>query len=421
MEKYLEIISNGLYSYRKGKLFIEDVDVEKLVSMFGTPLYVYSCSLIQNQIKKIRDSFKNVSPLICYSMKANSNLKILKLVHKSGCGVDIVSGGELARALKAGFKGNSIVFAGVGKTANEIVEAIKANIYFFTVESIEELKTIDKIAGNLKSKVNCCLRINLDVDVDTHHYTKTAKKETKFGLSPQQVSSVIRHQRDFKNLKLAGIQFHLGSNIKISSPYIEALKRLKTFLDDTGFKPQIIDIGGGFGIPYRIENIEPIEVFGERISDFFVKNFPSVSMVIEPGRFIVGNAGVLLTRIIYKKKTEAKKFLIVDAGMNDLIRPALYNSYHEIIPAVVYKGMNETYDIVGPICETGDFLGKERSLSANLDAGDVLAVMSAGAYGFSMSSNYNGRPRPAEIMVSGKKVIVCRKRENISDLWKHEM
>ncbi|MCM8758913.1 MAG: diaminopimelate decarboxylase [Candidatus Omnitrophica bacterium] len=421
MEKYLEMISDGLYTFHQGSLMVEKVFAKDICSRFGTPVYVYSATFIENQIRKLREAFKSVSPLICYSMKANNNMEVLKLIRKQGCGVDIVSGGELAKATKAGFKGDKIVFAGVGKTREEIIAALNKRIYLFTVESVEELKTINETAKSLKKIADVTLRINLDVEVDTHHYIKTAKKETKFGLPEKQVESIINSRNEFSNLNILGIQFHLGSNIKSSTPYIEALKRLKRFLKKANFKPSVIDIGGGFGIQYRDETIEQIMDFGNKICEFFVENFPGVSMVIEPGRFIVGNAGILLTQVVYNKKTPHKNFLIVDAGMNDLIRPSLYNSYHEILPVFFKKGKLIKYDVVGPICETGDFLGKERLLPDGLDSGDLIAVMGAGAYGFSMSSNYNGRPRVAEVMVRGGKMKCCRRREKFDDLWKHEI
>lgn len=420
MEKYIEMISEGLFRFESGKFLIEEVVAQDLCDKFGTPLYVYSTTHIKRQVEKLKNAFKSVSPLICYSMKANSNLKILELIKESGCGVDIVSGGELAKALKSGFSGDRIVFAGVGKTPQEIMYGLKNGIYLFTVESIEELKTIEEIAKSLKNFARVSLRINLDIDVDTHHYTKTAKKETKFGMSESQVKSIITNQNDFKHLKIFGIHFHLGSNIKSSSFYVEALKKLKKFLNEINFTPSVIDIGGGFGIQYKNEHIESIESFGKNICEVFNRNFPDVSMIIEPGRFIVGNAGILLTRVIYTKKTSYKNFLIVDAGMNDLIRPSLYGSYHEILSCVDKKGKEIVYDVVGPVCETGDFLGKDRRLPEDLISGDIIAVMSSGAYGFSMSSNYNGRPRPAEVLVSGKKVVCARKREKIEDLWKYE-
>jgi len=421
MEEALDIISDNLYQYINGKLFVENVSVEYICEQFGTPLYIYSAHHIENQIQRLKNSFKNLNPLICYSMKANSNLHILELVRKYGCGVDIVSGGELAKALKAKFPPKKIVFAGVGKTESEIRFAIKKGIYLFTVEGIEELKAINNIARTLKQIVDVSLRVNLDIDVDTHHYTKTSKKETKFGIPANDVKSIIKNTQDFKYVRIKGIQFHLGSNIKDSVPYIKALNRVKNPMRKYGFQPLLIDIGGGFGIPYKKEKIEPIERFGKKITDFFVKHFQGVSIILEPGRFIVGNGGMLLTKIVYKKSTETKNFLIVDAGMNDLIRPALYNSYHEIIPVVKKTGRKTIYDVVGPICETGDFLGKDRLLPEDISSGQLLAIMSAGAYGFSMASNYNERPKPAEVLVFSDRTICCRRREKVEDIWKNEM
>ncbi|HOJ30519.1 MAG TPA: diaminopimelate decarboxylase [bacterium] len=420
MERYLEMISNGLYRFVDGKLMIEGVDAEEICEKFGTPLYVYSANHIKTQINKLREAFHKSKPLICYSMKANGSMKILGLIKNQGCGLDIVSQGELFKAIKQGFSPKKIVFAGVGKTEQEIVAGLKTGIYLFTVESVEELKMIDRIAGKLKKIANVSLRINLDVDVDTHHYTKTGRKETKFGMPENQVASILTARNNLRYIKIKGIQFHLGSNIKSSAPYLNALNKLKNFLKEVNFCPSVIDIGGGFGISYRNEEIEPIEHFGSKIADYFIKNFSGVSMIIEPGRFIVGNAGILLTRVIYKKQTNAKNFLIVDAGMNDLIRPALYDSYHEILPVSKKEGRYLSFDVVGPVCETGDFLGKERKFTESIGSSDILAVMGAGAYGFSMSSNYNGRLRASEVMISGKTIVCCRKREKMSDLWKNE-
>jgi len=420
MEKYLKIISDGLYRYVDGRLFIENVSAEKICKKFGTPLYIYSSTHIRNQITRIKNAFADINSLICYSMKANSNLHILRYVKKQDCGVDIVSCGELSKALKAGFSAKRMVFAGAGKTEEEIDFSIKKGIFLFTVESIEELKAINAISRRLKKITDISLRINLDVDVDTHHYIKTSRKETKFGIPLKDAKSILASRQDFKYVKIKGTQFHLGSNIKDSSPYIEALNKLNGLLKEIDFNPSIIDIGGGFGIQYKDEEIEPIEDFGKKISKFFMKNFPGALMIFEPGRFIVGNAGILLTRVIYRKHADGKDFLIVDAGMNDLIRPSLYGSYHEIIPVVKKSGKKVICDVVGPICETGDFLGKERFLSDNISSGDLLAVMGAGAYGFSMSSNYNGRPRAAEVLISGNKMICCREREKVEDLWRYE-
>ncbi|MCX7706210.1 MAG: diaminopimelate decarboxylase, partial [bacterium] len=319
MENYLEIISEGLYRFKRGNLMIESVFAKDICNRYGTPLYVYSATFIEKQICKLKNAFKSLSPLICYSMKANSNMEVLNIIRDHGCGVDIVSGGELAKAVKANFSSKKIVFAGVGKTKEEIIAALKKNILLFTVESVEELKQIDIIAEDLKKIADVSLRINLDVDVDSHHYTKTAKKETKFGLPRDQIRAIINSRRSFRNVNITGIHFHLGSNIKNSSFYVEALKKLNKFLRLINFRPSIIDIGGGFGIQYRTnEQIEPIENFGKNICDFFLNNFPGVSMIIEPGRFIVGNAGILFTKVLYNKKTPHKNFLIVDAGMNDL-------------------------------------------------------------------------------------------------------
>jgi len=422
MEKSFELIFRKQFGYRRGIFFIENVAVRNLARRFGTPLYIYSAGYIRDRISELFDAFAPVNPLICYSVKANGNLKVLRIIGKVGCGADVVSGGELAKAIKSGIPASRIVYAGVGKTHEEIISGIRAGIFLFTVESMEELVEINALARKFGRKTACSFRVNLNVDVDTHHYTRTAKAETKFGLPLKDMAALFQKREKFTGIEFAGIQFHLGSQIKESAPYVEALRKLRRFLTSIRFSPRILDIGGGFGIPYMAgEKVESIFSFGEKICSIIKRDFNVEKVILEPGRFIVGNAGILVARIIYSKKTNSRNFLITDAAMNDLIRPSLYSSYHLILPEKFSSGRKCSWDVVGPICETGDFLGKNRKLPRGIKAGDLLVVLGAGAYGFSMSSNYNGRPRAAEVLIDRSKVELARRRETYNDLWDKEV
>ncbi|MCL5408602.1 MAG: diaminopimelate decarboxylase [Candidatus Omnitrophica bacterium] len=417
MEKNIEVIFKEFFYYKSGRFFVENIPVKTLAEKFGTPLYVYSKNYIIDRVGGIKNAFKPVNPLVCYSVKANGNPEIIKILNTKNCGMDVVSGGELSRCLKAGVKPEKIVYAGVGKKEEEITLGITSNILMFNVESIPELQSINLIAKKYHKKVQCALRINLDIETDTHHYTKTSKKETKFGFPPEQVSFILNNKKKYKNIDFTGIHFHLGSQLKTHIPYITALEKLKIFLDNIKFILKVLDIGGGFGINYKPdEKVEDINIFGEKISKFILSNFKNTKLIMEPGRFIMGNSGILITKITYPKQTSHKNFLIIDAGMNDLIRPALYNSYHHILPEKEKNTENILWDVVGPVCETGDFLGKDRLLPEDLKSGDVIIIASTGAYGFAMSSNYNGRPRCAEILVDREKIKVIRKREDFLDL-----
>lgn len=417
-EKFKEIFS-PYFEFKKGKFHIEEVDFKKIVEKFGTPVYVYSYGYLVSQIKKIKDAFSEIPAKICFSVKSNSNISLLKIIKENGLGADVVSEGELKRALIAGFSPSDIVFAGVGKRDEEIEFGVRKGIFCFNVENEEELDIIEKYGKKHKRKVNVNLRLNLDIDVDTHHYVKTAKSENKFGLEPEAAKKILSKKFNFVQIK--GIHFHLGSQIKDFTPYLIAIDKVKKFCDENNFKPEIIDIGGGFGIPYTYEDkIVPIEEFGKKITER-LKNWNLKTVILEPGRFISGNSGILISKVLYVKKGKTKNFIIVDAGMNDLIRPSFYGSYHLILPAILKKGKKIKFDIVGPICETGDYLGKEREISEDIERGDYLVVMSAGAYGFSMSSNYNTRLRVPEVLVKGKKAILIRKRETYSYLFEPEL
>jgi len=420
MEEDIKVVSDGTLSYRENRLFLEESSWEEIGERYGTPCYVYSQQAIVSRIKALQFAFKSFSPLLCYSIKANSNLSILRLMKRWGLGLDVVSEGELRRAKKAGFSGSKIVFAGAGKTPAEIKLAVRHKIFCFNVENEEELDYIEKYAAGEKWAVNCALRLNLDVDVKTHHYVKTAKKNTKFGLDLETAASVVARREKWRWAKITGIHFHLGSQIKEPSGYSQALAKVKDFCERSKFFPKILDIGGGFGIVYNpAERISPLSAFSEVICSS-LKQWPSVFLILEPGRFLVGSGGFLLTRVLYVKKRGGKTFVIVDAAMNDLIRPSFYGSYHHIIP-VRKKGSGQMMvDVVGPVCETGDYLAKERSIPGLLEPGDLVVVAGCGAYGFSMASNYNSRRRPCEVLVAGAKKYLIRKRESFQDLWRLE-
>lgn len=408
------------FNYKKDTLFAEEVDFNLLAEKYGTPLYVYSLRTMSEHYKKIENAFSDMEKIICYSVKANSNIGILNEMKKLGSGFDIVSGGELYRVLKIGADPKKIVYAGVGKTKQEIEYALKSDILMFNVESINELKAIDAVSKKLKKKAAVAIRINPDVTASTHEYITTGKKENKFGIDIVLAFNIFRTAKKMKNIDVKGIHIHIGSQITTIIPYINAIDKITRFIKDLradDINIQYLNIGGGLGIIYNEEKPATADEFAYAIKPYI--SGLNIKLILEPGRFIVGNAGVLLTRVIYNKKGIKKNFLIVDAGMNDLIRPSLYGAYHKILPVNIKKGKKVIYDIVGPICESGDFLGKERVLT-ELKEGDLLAVRSAGAYGFSMSSNYNSRLRCAEVLVRDNKHFLIRKRESFEDLIRLE-
>ncbi|MBN1444518.1 MAG: diaminopimelate decarboxylase [Candidatus Omnitrophica bacterium] len=421
MEEGAEVIFDGFFGYRKGIFYAEGESANDIAAKYGTPCYVYSRNSLLSRIKSFKSAFSAVNSLICYSVKANSNRSILRLMKESGLGADVVSGGELRRALLAGFTPGRIVFAGVGKKDDEIELGIKKKIYCFNIENEEEIGLIEKHARRYRRKnVLCSLRLNLDIDVDTHHYVKTSKKETKFGLDVIAAAGIIKKNLRSPYISIKGLHLHLGSQLKDASPYLKALAKVRSFSEDTGFNPEIIDIGGGFGINYsEWDAVKKIEDFGIPITEQ-VKKIGVKKLILEPGRYIVGNTAVLLTRVLYVKKRPEKNFIITDAGMNDLIRPAFYGSHHGVFPVKKTDGAIKA-DIVGPICETGDYLARDAQAPENIKSGDLLAIGSAGAYCFSMSSNYNSRTRPCEVMVDGKKSFIIRKREAYGDLWRGEV
>ena len=410
------------FKFKGNNFFCENVKVEDLARKFGTPLYVYSYSTLIDHFSKLKSAFREIDPLICYSVKANSNLTILKSLVDKGAGLDIVSGGELFRASKIKCPAKRIVYASVGKTNIEIETAIRKGILFFNVESLPELENIDRIAKCLGKKTNVAIRINPDVEPKTHAFITTGKLTNKFGIDFETARKIFLLKNKFKNASIKGIHIHIGSQITESTPFVAAIIKVIKFIDELkvcGINLEYLNIGGGLGIIYNNETPQTAVHYAERVIPLLRKT--GLKIIMEPGRFIVGNSSVLVTKVLYVKNTPLKKFVIIDAGMNDLIRPALYHAHHEIFPLKnISKAKKLKVDVVGPICESGDFLAKERLLPA-VKTGEYLAVMSAGAYGFSMSSNYNSRLRAQELIVKGNKYFTIRKRETYNDLTNKEL
>jgi diaminopimelate decarboxylase len=409
------------FHYVQNRLHCEGASLAELAERFGTPAYVYSRSTIEENFTQIARRLADIPNLLCYSVKANSNLKILNLLRQSGAGFDIVSRGELARALKVGARPDTIVFSGVGKDETEIDAALAAGILMFNVESSGELDAIARRARHLKKQANISIRINPDVEADTHPYISTGQFIHKFGVPKDQAVDLFRRAATMPELRVHGIACHIGSQILDVVPFVKALEEileLAQALEREGIQLEFLDLGGGYGIRYVDEN--PLEMdrltaeLKNRLADTHYR------LILEPGRALVGNAGVLLARVLYIKNTGKKHFVVVDAGMNDLMRPTLYGSLHQIIP--VERRTEETFvaDVVGPLCETGDFLARDREMPC-VEPGDLVAVMTAGAYGYVLSSNYNSRPRPPEVMVAGDKVELIRPRERLEDLMAGEV
>ena len=409
------------FTYQSGKLFAEGVSVEDLALRYGTPLYVYSRNHIREQYRAIASAMAEVKPMICYSVKANSNAAVIKTLVLEGAGFDIVSGGELFRALRAGAEANKIVFAGVGKTREEIEYALQEQIAFFTCESEPEAVRISECAKRLGVKGRIAFRMNPDVDPKTHKYISTGKKENKFGLDLDRTLQAYELASKLPNIEIAGLHMHIGSQILSAEPFGEALAKVKEFCTTLKAKyPTFrhLDIGGGLGINYKPDQqaLDP-KVFAAVMLPTLKEL--GLQVVMEPGRSIVENAGILVSRVQYIKDSHFKKFIVADAAMNDLIRPALYQAHHEILP-VTATDKTVTGDLVGPICESGDFLAQDRELP-DVKQGDLVVALSAGAYGFSMSSNYNSRPRAAEIMVDGERATPIRQRETFEDIVRGEI
>lgn len=404
---------------RGGELCVEEVELSSIAREFGTPCYVYSRRALIEAFQQFEQGFAGHDHLICYAVKANSNLAVLNTFAQLGAGFDIVSGGELARVLAAGGEARKVVFSGIGKTAAEMRQALEAGILCFNVESEAELERLNEVAGSMGKKAPVSLRINPDVDAKTHPYISTGLKNNKFGVAYEQAYPLYLRAAAMPNVTIHGVDCHIGSQLTEIEPFLAALDRVLALVDSleaAGITISHLDLGGGVGIRYRDETPPEIAAYANAILSKLAGR--SCKLLLEPGRALVGNAGVLLTRVEYIKRGEAKNFAIVDAAMNDLMRPALYDAWHNILTVEPRIGPSETYEIVGPVCESGDFLGHDRSLC--IEPGDLLAVMSAGAYGMSMSSNYNTRPRAAEVMVQGGEVRLVRNREEIPDLYAQE-
>lgn len=410
------------FKYRGNELYCEDVRIDKITSSVGTPFYLYSYKTLIDHYRKLADAFKGLNPLICFSMKANSNLAVLRALVKAGAGLDVVSGGELYKALKVDCVPKKIVYASVGKTEGEIESAIEAGILFFNVESLPELALIDKIAHRLGKRVDCALRANPDIDPKTHKFISTGKGENKFGLDFKTVEETFLHRGRYPNVRLRGIHIHIGSQITESEPFRRAIKKVVALirgLEDRDIKIEWLNIGGGLGIIYRKERPQTAARFASVVAPL-LKGL-DVKLILEPGRFIAGNSGILVTKVTYVKRTRAKNFVIVDAAMNDLIRPSLYDAYHEVLPVVRRAVRGQILvDVVGPVCESGDVLARDRRLPI-FEPGELLAIMGAGAYGFTMSSNYNSRPRASEVMVIKGKFYIVHERETYDDLIRGEI
>jgi diaminopimelate decarboxylase len=408
------------FQYRGEELFCEQVPVKEIAETVGTPLYLYSLNTMEGHFRAFQNAFSEVDHLICFSAKANSNLSILRIFTRMGGGVDVVSGGELFRALKAGANADKIVYSGVGKREDEIEYALELPILMFNIESTQELVLIDRIAGRMKTKAPVALRVNPDVDPKTHPYISTGLKKNKFGIDIQKSLEDYRLANTLPHVKVIGVSCHIGSQLTEVDPFVEAVQRIKEMvlkLRAERMNIQYMDIGGGLGITYNQEEPpHPRDYARALIGE--LKEI-DCTLILEPGRVIVGNAGVLITRVLYTKEGEEKNFIVVDAAMNDLIRPSLYGSYQRIQPVLRNDRPEWTADVVGPICESSDFLAKDRKLP-RAEPGDLLAVMSAGAYGFSMSSNYNSRPRVAEVLVGQDKFFIIRQREDYDDLIRGE-
>lgn len=404
------------FLYRNNELYCEDVPIRMIAEKVGTPFYLYSHATLKRHFLIFNEAFEGIERLVCFSAKANTNLAVLKLFESLGGGIDIVSGGELYRGLKAGFSPDRIVYSGVGKRVDEIDYALDTGILMFNVESLEELELIDKRAGLLKTKAPVSIRVNPDVDPKTHPYISTGLKKNKFGIDTETAIQAYRFASKLENIDVTGIDCHIGSQITEAKPFMEALESLNALIDELkhmGIEIRYLDMGGGLGITYNDESPPHPREYGRAIVATLKGSH--LKLILEPGRVIVGNAGILVTRVLFRKSGKVKEFVIADAGMNDLMRPTLYDAFHAIEPVVATENKTITADVVGPICETGDFLALDRKIP-DVKKGDLLVVMSAGAYGFTMSSNYCSRPKAAEVMVKDNRFHVVKARQNYEDL-----
>ncbi len=405
------------FAYKDGWLHCENVPLKAVAEEVGTPCYVYSKQAVLGNLEAFQAAFREVDPLICYAVKANSNLTLLRLIQDAGAGFDIVSGGELFRLQRIGADTSRIVFSGVGKTASELQLALDLGILSINLESLGELELLQKLASRAGSQASVSLRVNPDVNVHTHPYTATGLRQHKFGLDMEQLYGLKKTLRGDSSIRLIGLGFHIGSQILDIPPFIEAFGRLRELADefrDAGFPIEHLDLGGGIGIPYKGEETPDLGQYARYVRE----QMNGYRILLEPGRFIVGNAGILLNQVLYRKQNLDKNFVIVDGAMNDLMRPSLYHAHHDIL-GIEQRSDEITADVVGPVCESGDFFAKERKVP-DFNPGDYLAVMNAGAYGFPLSSNYNARPRAAEVLVDGSDFRVIRRRETLEDLVRGE-
>ncbi len=408
-----------VFAQKNGSLHVEGAALTDIAERFGTPCYVYSRAALEASLAEFQKEIAGIDALVCYAVKANSNLAILNLFARCGAGFDIVSGGELQRALAAGGDPQKIVFSGVGKTADEMKQALAAGILCFNVESAPELERLNEVAGSVGQKAPVSLRVNPNVDAKTHPYISTGLKENKFGVAYEEALALYRRAAALPHIAVAGIDCHIGSQLLDPAPFAEALDKVLILVDQLaaeGIHLHHIDLGGGLGIRYSDETAPTVASYLQPLLKKLAGR--KLKIVLEPGRRLVGNAGLLLTKVEYLKPGEVKNFAIVDAAMNDLARPALYDAWHDILPVTPHAGATKSWEIVGPVCESGDFLGHGRPLA--LQAGDLLAIMSAGAYGMAMSSNYNTRPRAAEVLVDGNVSHLVRRRETVEQLLAQE-
>ena len=409
------------FHYKGDELFCEEVSIQHIVGQVGTPCYIYSHRTIHRHFHAFDDAFKEIPHIVAYAMKANSNIGVLRLLAKEGSGADIVSGGELFRALKAGIPSNKMVFAGVGKSSEEIQYALESDILMFNVESASELLQINKVAGTIDVRARVALRINPDIDPQTHPYISTGLKKSKFGIAAEQALKEFESAKQLPHIDVVGVHCHIGSQLTQVTPFVDAIKKVLSLiqtLQSQGVKIHYINIGGGLGITYSDETPPHPRDLAAAISPLLQTT--SCQIIMEPGRSIVGNAGILVTKVLYNKEGANKQFVIVDAAMNDLLRPSLYDAHHDIQPVIKNESAPvNTIDVVGPICESGDFLAKDRKLPQP-QPGDLLAVMSAGAYGYTMASNYNSRPKTPEVLIKDDQMMVIRERETYEDLIRGE-
>ena len=409
------------FHYIDNRLFCEEVPVSEVARQMGTPLYLYSHATLRQHYRAFDGAFGYIGHLTCFSMKSNSSLAIVRLLAREGGGADIVSGGELYRALRAGVEPGKIVYSGVGKGREDLEYALRSDILLFNVESPQEILKLNDLAGELDKKARIALRVNPDVDPKTHPYISTGLKENKFGIDIGDAPEQYTMASGLRNLEVAGVSCHIGSQLTQVNPFVDALRKLKEMINElgkAGIHIDYLDLGGGLGITYDEEAPPHPEEYAKAIKEELKTT--DLTLILEPGRVISGNAGILVTKVLYCKSTRDKRFFVVDAAMNDLLRPSLYDSYHSIQPVNVSGREKVKADIVGPICETGDFIAKAREVEL-FEPGDLMAVMSAGAYGFSMSSNYNSRPRACEVMVKGDRFFTIRTRETYEDLVRGEV